>query len=269
VLRVCGLDVVNFGVDGFGAGQSYLRYQQMRAQVDHDLVLLLLAPQVDLRRDINTRRDVGLDWPVYAVMPRYIMQNHELVLVADPFSRSAADDFVNRSDWEPLLRQHLRDYDRYYFRALYEEPPVIGSSIIYKITASAFGLLQRRQLKMSSFEPDSEAMVVTRSIVQAMQSDVEDGGKVFILVLLPTAGNLKQASAGSLGQEWDGVAENLCEAATFCIDLAPDLLEIPADEIDTGYDETHFGQNSSRLIAELINSNMITYRLSPGTMADP
>jgi hypothetical protein len=261
-------EILNFGVDGYGAGQSYLRYQQIRDQINHDYVLFMLAPDLDLWRDINTRRDVGGDWPVYTVMPRFIVQDSELVLVPDPFSGLSSQDFINRSDWDPLLRRHLRAYDRFYFSLQYEEPSIIGASIIYKISANAFSLLQRQQLKKSLFQPDAEAMIVTRSIIRTMRSEVESRGNKFILVLIPTENKLKRPETGSHWQNWESMAENLCEPDIFCIDLAAAMLKIPVDEIDTGYDGTHFGPNSSRLIAELINSDLIAHGLSATALAE-
>ena len=246
-------DIVNFGVDGFGSGQSYLRYQIMRDKLDHSYVMFMLSPQVDLWRDINTRRDVGGNWLAYAVMPRFIVKYQSLQLVPDPFADRSAQDFSADMSWDPLLREHLRAFDRFYFPLRYETVPVIGNSIVFKVAANALSIFQRHQLKESLFHIDSEAMTVTRSIIRAFRSDAESRGNTFILVLLPTERELKNRRLKeSHWREWQGMAENLCEPGVLCIDLADALREIPTDEIDTGYDGSHFGPNSSRFIAGLI-----------------
>jgi hypothetical protein len=52
------LDVVNFGVDGYSMGQAYLRYRALGRVLEHDVMLLMFAPSVDLWRDVNTLRSL-------------------------------------------------------------------------------------------------------------------------------------------------------------------------------------------------------------------
>ena len=43
-----GLEVVNFGVDGYSLAQSLLRYRGVGASLAHDVVILTLSPRADL-----------------------------------------------------------------------------------------------------------------------------------------------------------------------------------------------------------------------------
>jgi hypothetical protein len=255
------LEIVNFGVDGYGTGQSYLRYKLIRDQIDYDYVLLMLVPHADLWRDINTRRDVGGNWPAYAVMPRFIVEDQELVLVPGPFANLQSAEFADEDDWNPVLRQHLRTYDRFYLPTKYEETPIIRGSVVYKLVAAGYSELRLRNLRNGLLDVDSEAMTVTKRIIRAMHSDVESHGERFVLVLLPVRG---RTATQPHWRAWEQMVANLCESGVWCIDLAEQLLEIPGENIDTGYDGTHFGPNASRVIAELIQDG-----LASGGMLSP
>ena len=106
------LEVMNFGVPGFGLDQAYLRYQKMIREFELPTVLLGFMPE-NMTRHVNTYRPFyypGTDLPLGK--PRFKLDEGQLKLVPNPF-RSVAD-------YERLLREpqtvlsEVGRYDFYY-----------------------------------------------------------------------------------------------------------------------------------------------------------
>ncbi|HEY2387431.1 MAG TPA: hypothetical protein VGK30_10750 [Candidatus Binatia bacterium] len=255
-----GLDVVNLAVDGYGLGQSLLRFRQLAPMLDYDTVLLVFVPSTDLWRDVNTIRSLAKpSWNSYTVMPRFVLQNDGLVLAQSPYARGSDIYADNAAGLAPRLRDHLRAYDRFYFRSLYESPPVVGGLVLYKIgalvqAAIAKGLLLR-DAGAGHFALDSEALRVSRKIVETMR-DETSLGKGFVLAILPdhaTLRKLRRSTASA--RNWHDLVAAMCDH-TACIDLAPPLLATPPEQLDRGFDGSHFGPSGNRLIAAAIGPGL-------------
>jgi len=247
------LEVMNFGVEGYSMGQALLRYERVRKQLDYNL---MLVPDADLWRDINTSRDLVNDWGLPYIMPRFVVTSEGLQLAASPYASRA--DFLQRNvpQIEPRLREHLRKYDRFYVPCMYEESGFLGRSILYRLGCRAYYswfVLQR--LRSGLMDPAGEAVRVTRAIVRKMRNEVEQQGGSFALVLLPDdVGFLRENR--QLLSKWRGVAASVCGPDVACINLLEDMKLAPKAKLDKGYDGTHYGPAANRLIAELVERRM-------------
>ena len=248
-----GLDIVNLAVDGYGMGQAYLRYDDLRHRLEHDGVLLMFVPAVDLWRDVNTIRDLGEFWNVNIVMPRFVLSGDALELVASPYAHPADVYADNRDGLSPRLRDHLRRYDRFYTRALYESPPLLGSLLSYKICAAGWARVQRKATLHGLHDPGSEALSVSRAIFRRMQNEAAAESRTFRLLILPALSDLQEfARDEQRVADWQAMVQFVCDGVRNCVDLAPDLRAVPLQEFDSGYDGTHFGPRASRLIAKAV-----------------
>lgn len=246
------VEVVNFGVDGFGMGQSYLRYQQVSPGLEYDVVLLVWVPDVDLWRDINTIRYLGEGWASYAVNPRYVVEGDDLVLVGALYR-----DLQDLLDRNPAgagveLRQHLRNYDRFYDPLRYEEGPVWDALIVSKIVRNVWRRpASAAAIRRAAFEPNSEAERVTGGIFRAMRRDVEAAGKEFHVIVLPSL----QTYHGVPRQARDETVARLCSGFP-CLSLLEEIDALTPEEIDFGYDGSHYGRKTSRRVAAGIESRL-------------
>jgi hypothetical protein len=248
------LDLVNLAVDGYGMGQAYLRYQGLRDALDHDVVLLMFVPIRDLWRDVNVLRTLGEDWDLYLLMPRYTLDGSALRLVPPPYADPTEVFRANRRGLSPELERHLRRYDRFYFEG--EHRPVAtatGRLVLPRLLAEVGYLLRRRSLRDGGLDRESEALAVTHAIFVAMDADVRRSGARFVVVLLPSERDLERLR-GSAGyrREWRALVEWLGEQQMDCIDLSGPLLDRPTEELDTGYDGTHFGPKVNARIAGVV-----------------
>jgi hypothetical protein len=250
------LDVVNLGADGYSMAQSYLRYRQLKIAIEHDLVLLVFVPIKDLWRDINTIRSLAKDWDYYVVLPRFVVEQDQLILAASPYDRAARVFEANGVVASAELKAHLRKYDRFYFEEEFREPRFLGKSALYKIGLRAY-LLHRKRALYRRLDPDAEAMEVTRRILWAMDDEVGGAGGRFVLVFLPSRRDLDSLrGSAKYAANWERMVTSTCDDKILCIDLSPAFLEAPPDQLDQGHDGSHYGPNANRLTAESIRQQL-------------
>ena len=248
-----GLEVVNLAVDGFSMAQAYRRYLSFKDRLEHNSAVMMFVPEADLWRDVNTVRDLAANWSYQAVQPRFVIENKQLKFVPSPYADPSDVFLDNRGGLSERLRDHLRRYDRFYFRSLYETPPVIGRLWIYKLAASDYGRRAKKALLHDLKRPGSEAMQVSHEIFRAMQAQAENLQTQFALIILPTSDDLRKFRADPRYVEtWHTMTESICAEIRICIDLSLRLQKTPPGEIDSGYDGTHYGPGMSHKIAEAV-----------------
>jgi hypothetical protein len=247
------LEVVSFGVDGYSAAQSLLRYRSLRGRLEHDVVVLTLSPRADFWRDVNTLRALA-GWRSYTLMPRFVLEDGRLRLVRSPYDPPAAVYAENRDGPSRRLLDHLRRYDFFYVPWMYEEPHgLLARSVLVDFVLARWhaALLRRRHWLV--LDPGSEAVAVTARIAQRMQHDAGAVGARFALVLLPSELDVKQLRrSGWYRAQWREIAARFARAGVPPLDLAADLLAAPADQLDRGFDGTHHGPRTNRLVADAI-----------------
>lgn len=246
-------EVVNFGVDGYSMGQAFLRYQQIAARIEHELVFLILVPDADLWREVNVSRFVARRWEAYAINPRFVLDEGTLQHVGSPF-RSLDEMLRDKRDNEGRISaDHLRKYDRFFFPAMYESFPVLDRSVVFRLLRLAWAKHQYSRLMNEMYKPSGEAMAVMRAIAVSMDQVAHEAGATFALVILPSPGDTdRYLQATEYRRQWQAMAESLCAASYACYDLMEDFARRPVNQFDLGYDGTHYGPSSNRVIADLI-----------------
>lgn len=257
------LEILNFAVDGYSMGQAFLRYQEVSKMIDYSIVLVMFAPEDDLWRDVNTIRDLYSPWKLYEVMPRFILSDGQLKLIQGLYEDPPSIYAVNGRKVSEELLGHLSTYDRFYFRTKYEEPWLIGRSIIYKLAARAYFLNELYRQKRDLMNPGGEALQISRKIFEAMHEQAQQNGKQFIVVLLPTGDPRNLVQGGTFWQTWRTMVSAVCAPSLQCIDLAAGLASAPLEDLDHGADGTHYGPRASRLIAKLIGDKLLDDEASP------
>jgi hypothetical protein len=259
------LDVVNFGVDGYGMAQSYLRYRGLRERVRHDGVVLVFVPSADLPRDVNVFRPL-LDWRSPVSTPRFELTRRcegsvpdasGLHRVAPYFPTVSAFASANGRHLEARFRDHLRCHDFHYRRIAYEPIPLIGGSYIARLCAAIIDSWQTRDIAMNWMEPESEAVQVERETFRAMSSQVGQGDGRFLLAYLPLIDEIERGrTEPRFRASWAAMIDATCPAAPMCLDLLAVLAAAPADAIDEGRG-SHYGAATNQLIAKAIGDAVL------------
>jgi hypothetical protein len=253
------LEVWNFGVDGYGMGQAYLRYRQIAQELDYDLALLVFVPDKDLWRDVNTIRYLGERWDAYKVNPRFVVEDGRLRLVPSPYA--SLEDMLerNRGEVSEELRDHLVRYDRFYIPLKYEEVPLLGRSILFKRWLAARAALREQAVHEAVLRPGSEAQEVTREIFLAMARDAAEQDRRAAVVVLPSHETLRAQGKDPRSAEiWDATVRFVCPpGALDCFDLMEEFAGLPLQAFDWGYDVSHFGPKANRLIAYHVGKRIV------------
>ena len=257
------VEVINFGVTGYSMAQSFLRYRKIKNEIDYDVVILMFVPSADLWRDINTIRYLPDRWKSYTIMPRFIIEKGEIKLIKSPYETVNSFYESNRKRLDKRVIDHLRKYDCFYFRTEYESPLFIGDSIIYKLFARKYAGYMKKQLTENLMKTGSEAMNVTNIIFKTMNEEVKKDGKKLILVYLPeTSQETRRYVEDPLFKDqWDKMVLFNCKGNLIYIDLMKNLPRYK-NQLDKGYDGTHYGPKANRIIADLIWENLRKLNLS-------
>jgi hypothetical protein len=248
------LDVVNLAVDGYSMAQAYLRYRSFANRLEHQGVMLMFVPDVDLWRDVNTLRTLGEPWKVQAVMPRFVIDGEgSLELVPSPYSAAGELLAANADGLSDRLRDHLRRFDRFYFPFEHREVPVVGRLVTVRLAAAAYGRYARGSLRRQLREPGSEALRVSRAVFAALHSKAAAHNRQFLLLVLPTANDLRRIrEEDGYSEQWVELLRFVCEGPWHCIDLSGALRQ--SEAIDAGPDGNHFGPRTNRDIATVVRA---------------
>lgn len=257
-----GLEIVNLGVDGYGMGQAFLRYLSFRDKLDWNSTVFVWVPDADLWRDINTVRYLGERWIAYTVMPRFVLDGDGIRAVPGPYEIGSEIYDRDVPVMTERVRQHLRTFDRFYLPLRYESPPVLGHLITYKLLAQIIADRQYWKVYDSSLlDPRSEAFEVTRRIFRNAQKDVREHRGGFDLIVLPgptLVGKLRGQPDAQARKAWDERIRILRADGLNPIDLLDDLLQLRPDQIDLGYDRSHYGPRANRLLADILRRKLTT-----------
>ena len=254
------VEMVNMGVDGFGMGQSLLRYQSIRNKFDGNVVMFLFVPDADLWRDVNTMRSLGEGWWAYDILPRYVINGDGIEAVRGPYP--IGTDIYKHDVPTPTqtVRDHLRKYDRFYFPALFESPPVIGRLVLYKVFAKAAGeALKQHVFNTLRWDMDSEGMAVERRIFREAAAMAKEKGERFVLVVLPDpdlVDRLQQTSGPKEEATWNRRLAIFQADGLATIDLLPDMRSLTHEDLDRGFDKSHYGPRANRALAGFLGKKL-------------
>jgi hypothetical protein len=172
------VEVLNFGVDGYGMDQAYLRWQNLGVNFAPQLVIFGLQME-------NSNRNVNLLRPLYRQSsgipfskPRFILQNNQLTLINQPPvpPEQVVSLMQNFSTWS-LAR------NEYFFNPTdYENHVWLNSKLI----ALTFDVVSTQNEEANdSYQFNQEPTQITLAILQAFHADVTAHGGRFMLVHLP------------------------------------------------------------------------------------
>ena len=106
--------------------------------------------------------------------------------------------------------------------------------------------------------PGSEALEVSKKIIEEMSQDVEAEGGEFLLVILPTIWDIYDYDwHPDFKDKWKDLVSYVCDGGINCLDLMDDFKSINPNEFDSGYDQTHYGPKTNKFIADLIYQNRL------------
>ena len=183
------LEVLNFGVGGFGLDQAFLRYQQDGAMYHSQIVLIGFLSE-------NIYRSVNVFRPFYAsgttlplAKPRFIFEDGRLVLLRNPMRDLSQYRDLLTSPERILPKLGAHDY---YFRTRYKEGHFDFLPSVRLLQVSTYHLVEHRTgiEKNGYYDTDSEAFKITAAIFDQFVDTVSRTGAVPIIVVMPSGGDV-------------------------------------------------------------------------------
>lgn len=245
-------EVLNFGVNGFSMGQSYLRYQLIRDKIELDTVIFVFLV-CDLSRDISVSACLR-KWIGCRPMPRFAVKNNLLTLIEGPYKTRKSYYRENSDEFSETFLKYLSEYDRYYMPEMHGQSYIYLKSDLFKfITAIVFNQRIKR-LNAHLIHPESEAFLITKNIFKNINRETQQRGQNFYLVFLPTQSDvIKYKKDGLFQAQWDTMVPSMCESNIKCIDLMKPFTNLKLDQFDTAYNGGHYGPRMNQIIAKEIS----------------
>lgn len=192
------IEMLNYGIGGYGLDQGYLRYLKVGTAY-HPHVVFIGYMTENLARDVNVYRAfysrAYSDWPF--TKPRFRIEEGELVLIPNPL-RSVADYRRLRNDEEEVLTELGRN--DYHYVGNYAAGPLDFSPTVRLVKMFAARIQKKRQNPIFTsdgrYNQQSEAYEITVRIFDAFYRKVLEDGALPIIVVLPDLNDLYRSREG-------------------------------------------------------------------------
>jgi hypothetical protein len=179
-----GLEVLNFGVGGYGLDQALLRYR-IEGKRYHPRVVLIGYMSEDLERSVNVYRPFSHpDSHTPLAKPRFRLEHDSLVLEPNPVPTAAGYRALLDSPAVALPRLGADDY---FYRTQEHAGPwdVLGTvrlgKLALRVVRQSNGPIIR-----STYNPRSEAFRVTLATLAEFVQEVRADGAEPMIVIFPT-----------------------------------------------------------------------------------
>jgi hypothetical protein len=184
---VPGIEVLNFGVSGYGIDQAYLRYlRDGRRHRPHVVILGFMTD--DFARAVSSYRLFQLhDSRIPFAKPRFVVENGALRLLPNPLP--------SRTDYDRLLDDETAGFallganDFEYSRRPHASPfDVFATVRVTRLAWDRWVVSPRRRASLTrtaGFNPRAEAFAVNVAVFEAFAAAVRSDGAVPLVVSFP------------------------------------------------------------------------------------
>lgn len=180
------LEVLNFGVDGYGLDQAFLRYAQDGVQFNSHIVLIGFHTE-DLRRNVSVFRPFLFSWTeIPLTKPRFKLRNKNLSLIKNPIQNLAEYTLLLKNDQNTLCKISKNDY---WFQLKYGFVDFHFLPSVKLFKALRFRLLNKysndRIIREDIYNPNSEAFEITKKIFDEFYSLCLKNNSLPVVLILP------------------------------------------------------------------------------------
>lgn len=238
------LEVLNFGVGGYGLDQAFLRYQQEGVAYRTHVVLIGYMSE-------NIYRHVNVYRPFYhpgtgaaLTKPRYVIEGDRLVLIPNPLRDLSQYRELLANPGRVLPSLGTRDY---HFQTKYRAGPfdVLPSVRLFKM---ARWLTRREIVRDGYYDVDSEAFKVTTRIFDEFVGAARRNGSVPVILVFPSNADIRRHRKDG-NRQYTPLLAHFRSRGYKYIDLLDGFATygagIPIDQLSAG----HYTPLGNRLVA--------------------
>lgn len=237
------LEVLNFGVGGYGLDQAYLRFIEHGSKYEADIVVIGFMTE-NINRNRNTfrpfyYRTTGLPFS----KPRFKLINGKLSLIPSYFKES--QDYSELLANKDATFQELGKDDFYYQKA--KSNAYLDWSPLVRMTKFIVTRIQPRNAYTNAYTNDPETLEATKVLFKDFRDKVNSLGQKPIVVIFPNEDDIMRCNEG---QEKTYIA--LIDYLSFnnfdFIDLGDRLCDYKPSQIFFG----HYNPLGNRIVAETL-----------------
>lgn len=238
-------EVINFGVNGYGMDQAFLRWQDLGQPYQPQVVIFGLQME-------NVQRNVNLLRAIYHTRtslpfskPRFILQQGRLVPINLPALPPAELPtlIAHFADWELVRYEYFYDPLDYQDRLWWRSKVV---SLAYDLWVG--GEPDERPF---SYDPQDEPGQLTLAILTAFEAEVTAQGADFLVVHLPRQHHLEDLVAGE-PLSYDELLAEIDRQFTLIRPEQGQLHQAAGLALDPLYMGSHYSPMGNHLVAEAI-----------------
>lgn len=192
------IEVLNYGVPGFGTDQALIRYESEKNALNSDVVIMGFTP-ADMRRNVNVYRRFLHVGESPAAKPRFRLSGDGSLSTIAPPVRSL-------DQWRNVLKEPaiVRNWgaNDYFYEAIIYDNPLYDWSAIVRIASALWVRVKRRFLYENriqiggEFNPNSEAFKIQVRILRRFVANARANNHVPLLAMLPDRHDLRAYIAG-------------------------------------------------------------------------
>lgn len=257
------IEVLNYGVGGYGTDQALLRYRDEGAEFAPSVVLIGFAP-VDIRRVVNVYRRFLYSREGILAKPRFVLEERgDLVLLPHPFSKP--------SDWRRYLDspeqvRELGAHDGWYEPWVYENP-LYDLSAFARLATTAWLRVRTRYFDDDAiyrgdlFNEASEAFRLQVRLLEVFADEVEADGRTARVLVLPNREGIERTRRGET-PAFAPLVRQLSERGVPLLDATDAFTaagaEVPID--DWFQSDGHYSALGNRVVADWLRERLEALR---------
>jgi hypothetical protein len=192
------LELLNYGVPGYGSDQAFLLYEREGQRYAPEQVLVGFAP-VNMRRIVNVYRRFISTHEAPLVKPRFLLE-------PDGSLRLFPNPLPTIESWQALLDDPAKirewgEFDHWYAPAIYDNP-LYDAFASVRLASHFWTRLTRRYLDPDrlfdgpTFRPSSTAFRIQVAVLRAWVDRIEANGAKPTIVMLPDLDSIAGAGGG-------------------------------------------------------------------------
>ncbi len=252
----------NFGVAGYGLGQTLLRYRRDVTPLEPDEVWLGYLPHAALR-STSSFPTLYLRWRARTInfKPSFSLDEND-ALVLHPSPAETPEDILRLLRDPSAFLDAIEDGDRWIRRVPAAYQP-LGEHWLHHTALGRVALTMQerggRDHRALMADTGSDIFSLNRELVLTLAREVAANGARFRLVVLPSGSDLRGLRPGDRPY-WQALVEQLSKSGVEVLDLTPTLLG--AGIRDGQSDEYwrpqgHYSPRTNQIVADEIARNWL------------
>ena len=249
------VEVLNYGVGGYGLDQAFLRYLRVGEKYHPQLVVIGFVPD-DLPRLVNVYRRFmsSSEWPL--IKPRFVMGS-------DGALQLRAEHVPDAEGYRAYVEQpsRVRDLGRldFWYEPLIYDNPLYDWSATVRVFSSAWARVRRRTWDTNRLVIDnqynvkSEAFRIQVALMEAFAKAVSERGARSLVVFFPDKPSAIRAVAGE-APVYAPLVRILRSKGISTLDLAPEFASETGEKRpdDWFMPGGHYSNSGNRIAARAI-----------------